>query len=75
MMDPKLAERIVQNFTFKQVEVLKEFLDYKIDETHRLMESLRLTESELRFAQGKLEALRQLYNLRDNAAKVLEVRV
>jgi hypothetical protein len=70
-MNKRLSEKIIQNFDFKTMEVLKEYIQDRKDSIYITMETVKDPE-EFRKLQGSLQELRYLEKIRDNAVAVSE---
>jgi hypothetical protein len=70
-MDKRLSEKVIQNFDFKTMEVLKEYIQYRKDSIHLYMETANDPE-EFRKLQGSIQELKYLEKIRDNAVSVTE---
>lgn len=66
-MDKRLAEKLIQNFDFRTMEVFNEYLEEQIAIRHRIMEA---PTSNIDFIRGEISALRLLGKIRDHAVLV-----
>ena len=70
-MDKRLCEKIIQNFDFKTMEVLKEYTAYRMEVIHRSMETAKDVD-EFRKLQGEARGLKVLEAIRDHAVAVVD---
>jgi hypothetical protein len=71
-MNRQTAEKIVQQFDFKTMEVLETWIDYRISQLRFITESLLSAPDQIRFAQGAIDELRVLKKIRDTSLLILE---
>lgn len=69
-MDKRLCERIVQNFDFKTMEVVNEYILHRSSVIHKQMETCSL--EEITKLQGEIFELKQLGRIRDYAIAIIE---
>lgn len=72
-MNKQLCERIVQTFDYKTMEVLKDYIQSRIDVIHNRLE--RESDPDIfRRQQGMIEELRTLSKIREYAVLTINVK-
>lgn len=71
-MDEQMAKKIASQFDFKTMEILNQWIEYRIGVLRYATEALNSDEKTIRFAQGGIDELKVLKKIRDYALQVLE---
>ncbi len=69
-MNKRLAEKIAQ-IDYKTIETLKEYIEYRVNSIHNLLET---STDQTSLLQGKIQELRKLSQVRDTAINVLSLK-
>jgi hypothetical protein len=72
MLDKQFARNVLQQFDFKTMEALEAWITYRTEFLRHATESIQSSTDQIRFAQGGLDELKVLRNIRKYAEQILE---
>lgn len=71
-LDKQFARNVLQQFDMKTMEALEAWIVYRTEFLRYATESISSTNEQIRFAQGGLDELKVLKNIRKYAEQIVE---